>query len=163
MKQIVADLPIPAMQSPVALMTSKSTSTSCYQEQDKQALERSQALRTGKISTSSEVIRKLYLLCHTQLIDQHEMHSWCRLADQRQKMVGVNVSCCCSNNVVDVGWSPDDSLLASCSLDNLIVIWTSSGNKANFWASFLYCQVKLTPLHLESFLNARAAHLQFTV
>ncbi|KAL4452249.1 hypothetical protein ABPG75_007911 [Micractinium tetrahymenae] len=28
-----------------------------------------------------------------------------------------------SNNVVDLGWSPDDSLLASCSLDNTVCIW----------------------------------------
>lgn len=35
----------------------------------------------------------------------------------------------CSNNVVDVEWSPDGSLLASCSLDNLIVIWTASGKQ----------------------------------
>ncbi|KAL4441231.1 hypothetical protein ABPG77_011468 [Micractinium sp. CCAP 211/92] len=28
-----------------------------------------------------------------------------------------------SNNVVDLGWSPDDRLLASCSLDNTVCIW----------------------------------------
>ena len=28
-----------------------------------------------------------------------------------------------SNNVVDLGWSPDDSMVASCSLDNTVRIW----------------------------------------
>ena len=37
------------------------------------------------------------------------------------------VLCCTmtghSNNVVDLGWSPDDSMVASCSLDNTVRIW----------------------------------------
>ena len=35
-----------------------------------------------------------------------------------------------SNNVVDLGWSPDDSLLASASLDNAVCIWdVASGQR----------------------------------
>ena len=28
-----------------------------------------------------------------------------------------------SSDVIDIAWSPDDSMLASCSLDNLVIIW----------------------------------------
>ena len=34
-----------------------------------------------------------------------------------------------ANNVTDVSWSPDDTLLASASLDNLIFVWDAQGNK----------------------------------
>lgn len=34
-----------------------------------------------------------------------------------------------TNNVMDVGWSPDDSMLASASLDNLVLVWDSHGQK----------------------------------
>ncbi|KAK9830498.1 hypothetical protein WJX72_012086 [[Myrmecia] bisecta] len=34
-----------------------------------------------------------------------------------------------SNNVTDLTWAPDDSMLASCSLDNLVMVWdTSTGH-----------------------------------
>jgi WD40 repeat protein len=34
------------------------------------------------------------------------------------------------NNVVDLSWSPDGSLIASASLDNLVIIWeVSSGQR----------------------------------
>ena len=32
-----------------------------------------------------------------------------------------------ANNVTDVAWSPDDALLASASLDNLVFVWDSAG------------------------------------
>ena len=54
------DLQITAMQLPAALMTSKSTSMSCYQDLGRQALARSQVSRTGRIYTSSEATGSLY-------------------------------------------------------------------------------------------------------
>ncbi|PSC72094.1 HIRA isoform X1 [Micractinium conductrix] len=34
-----------------------------------------------------------------------------------------------SNNVVDLGWSPDDKLLASCSIDNSVCIWDGTDGR----------------------------------
>ena len=32
-----------------------------------------------------------------------------------------------ANNVTDVAWSPDDALLATCSLDNYVFVWDAHG------------------------------------
>ena len=32
-----------------------------------------------------------------------------------------------ANNVTDVAWSPDDALLATCSLDNYVFVWDAQG------------------------------------
>ena len=32
-----------------------------------------------------------------------------------------------SGPVTDIAWSPDDTMLASCSLDNLVCVWDASG------------------------------------
>ena len=34
-----------------------------------------------------------------------------------------------TKDVMDVAWSPDDSMLASASLDNLVLVWDSHGQK----------------------------------
>ena len=28
-----------------------------------------------------------------------------------------------ASDVIDIAWAPDDSMLASCSLDNLVIVW----------------------------------------
>lgn len=47
----------------------------------------------------------------------------------------------CSNNVMDVAWSPDDSMVATCSLDNSVMVWSAAGKQvqqpiSSNWQSF---------------------------
>jgi protein HIRA/HIR1 len=41
---------------------------------------------------------------------------------------GIDIGGCCGNatDVADVAWSPDDRMLATCSIDNTILIWDVS-------------------------------------
>ncbi len=47
-----------------------------------------------------------------------------------------------ANNVTDVAWSPDDALLATCSLDNYVFVWDATGVRVATLAGALSARLR---------------------